>query len=271
MSNYMHRHEADLAWSPPDPALGALRTKLLLDGTRPGSGAFVFGLARLRSGEATEFHFRRQAELIYVTHGEARFSVGAEQVALGRHGCMYLPPEAIRSISATGPQDLHYAFTVARENEWTREHTPEIAASGQDFGTAPPACLRWEDTEAWQPVEPSKGLRIRFKRLMDRTVKREMIAGIGLIDPGTHYTLHYHDQPEIYFIEAGEGIVYVEGTAVRVRPGSCLDIGGKVVHGADSLGSEPLSIFYVYGCQKAGHTVNWTAVEDVYVIPKTLS
>jgi mannose-6-phosphate isomerase-like protein (cupin superfamily) len=80
--------------------------------------------------------------------------------------------------------------------------------------------------------------------------------------------VHYHDQPEIYYIESGEGIVYVDGSEVPVRPGSCLDIGGKVVHGADSLGTEPLAIFYVYGCERAGHTVNWTAVEEIYDTPK---
>jgi mannose-6-phosphate isomerase-like protein (cupin superfamily) len=95
-----------------------------------------------------------------------------------------------------------------------------------------------------------------------------MIAGIGDIDPGTHYTRHFHDQPEIYYILGGEGIVWVGDEEVAVRRGSTLYIDSRVVHGADSLGREPLSIFYVYGCEAAGHAVNWTAVEEIYAEPR---
>jgi mannose-6-phosphate isomerase-like protein (cupin superfamily) len=51
---------------------------------------------------------------------------------------------------------------------------------------------------------------------------------------------------------------------VDVAAGSALYIEPRVPHGADSLGEEPLGMFYVYGCETAGHEVNWTAVEDVY-------
>jgi mannose-6-phosphate isomerase-like protein (cupin superfamily) len=103
---------------------------------------------------------------------------------------------------------------------------------------------------------------------MDPERRVEMIAGIGDIDPGTHYTRHFHDQPEIYYILGGEGIVWVGDEEVAVHRGSTLYIDGRVVHGADSLGREPLSIFYVYGCETAGHDVNWTAVEELYSEPR---
>ncbi|MFI4986138.1 MAG: cupin domain-containing protein [Alphaproteobacteria bacterium] len=254
---YIHVHEDERPWgTAPEPELGALKTKLLLDGTG-GSHAFRFGLARLAGGAATDPYTRPHAELLYIAEGTARIDFGAEEVTLPAQSCIYCPAGLPRSISAVGGGELRFAYTVSCERQ------PAAAAA-----TSRPAWLKWEDAEDWWSVEPSKGLRIRVKRLLDRDVPRDLITGLGLIDPGTHYTLHYHDQPEIYYIVSGEGIVYVAGEEVSVRRGSCLDIGGKVVHGADSLGSEPLGIYYVYGCENAGHTVNWTAVETLYDTPR---
>jgi mannose-6-phosphate isomerase-like protein (cupin superfamily) len=248
-----------------------LQTKLLLDGVREGSRAYRFGLAKLERGAATDPYSRHEAELIYILQGQAQIVAGPDEITLGEHGSIYFPAGSIHSIGADGAAELLYAFTIPCERsgsvgvaESTGSKRSEI-----DLADLRAAWIKWENTEDWQPVEPSKGLRIRYKRLMDRAMPREIIAGIGLIDPGTHYTLHYHDQPEIYYIESGEGIVYAGDAAVRVRPGSCLDIGAKVVHGADSLGREPLGIFYVYGCERAGHKVNWTGVEEVYDTPKS--
>jgi len=182
-------------------------------------------------------------------------------VDLSEGSCIYHPPDAPRSIESAGPKPLRYSFTFATE-QLGQVIGPEPATS-----PGPPrekTWLTWEETEDWVPVETSKGLRIRIKRLMDSGRRAEVIAGIGELDPGVHYTRHYHDQPEIYYIRGGEGIVYVGDSKHRVRPGSVLYIDGGVVHGADSVGSEPLVIFYVYGCEFAGHEVNWTPVEEIY-------
>jgi mannose-6-phosphate isomerase-like protein (cupin superfamily) len=269
--NYIHRHESELDWSSSaDGPLRALQTKLLLDDVHTASRAYSFGLAMLERGAATDPYFRHEAELIYILRGHAQIAVDTLQFTLGERGCAYLPAGRFRSISSDRSGDLLYAFVIPCERCGSVKAAEPIDSTRtkSEATDSRPAWIKWADTEEWQPVEPSKGLRVRYKRLMDRATPREIIAGIGLIEPGTHYTLHYHDQPEIYYIESGEGIVYVDGSEVRVRPGSCLDIGGKVVHGADSLGTEPLAIFYVYGCEKAGHTINWTAVEEVYDVPK---
>ncbi len=259
---HAYLHEDDVSWETSrEPGLGAVSTKLIFD-EAAGSKAFRFGLARLAAGGATAPYVRPDAELIYVAEGTARIGIGGKEVTLGPRSCIYFPPNLRRSISAIGHEELRFSYTVSCERQ---RRSP---AERQAAGAAGPAWLTWEATEDWWPVEQSKGLRIRVKRLLDRSMPRDLITGIGLIDPGTHYTLHYHDQPEIYYIISGEGIVYVEGEEFRVRRGSCLDIGGKVVHGADSLGTEPLGIFYVYGCENAGHTVNWTAVEALYEVPR---
>ena len=73
-----------------------------------------------------------------------------------------------------------------------------------------------------------------------------------------------HDQPEIYYVIAGRGIIYVEDSSVEACPGLALYLGGKVVHGADNLGEEPLHLYYIYGTETVGQARNWTPVEDIY-------
>jgi mannose-6-phosphate isomerase-like protein (cupin superfamily) len=92
----------------------------------------------------------------------------------------------------------------------------------------------------------------------------ELMAGICEFDAGIHYTRHFHDQPEIYYILAGSAIVYKGDDEVRMAPGSALYLGSREVHGLDSIGEQPLKLFWVYGCETAGSVINWTPVEAIY-------
>ncbi|HXJ83246.1 MAG TPA: cupin domain-containing protein [Candidatus Methylomirabilis sp.] len=259
--NDAHVHEDDIGWtSPPDPVRRALRLKPLLE--EPGaSSPFIFGLAELPAGAAVPLHATRQAEVDHILSGRARVRMAGTVVDLSEGSCVYHPPGSARAIESVGPEPLRYSYTFATERlGQTIDPTPVAKPAPASDKT----WLSWDETESWVSVEASKGLRIRVKRLMDRGQRREVIAGIGELDPGVHYTRHFHDQPEIYYIRGGEGIVYVGDSKHRVRRGSALYIGGGVVHGADSIGREPLAIFYVYGCEIAGHDVNWTPVEEIY-------
>jgi mannose-6-phosphate isomerase-like protein (cupin superfamily) len=262
----LHVIEATVPWqTPADGVRDALATRTLLDRQRGGSKEFVFGIAELPPWKSLPLHATRQPEVDYVVRGRALVRIGATDVELGERAAMYVPPGVPRAVRALGPEPLRYTYTFACE---CRGDTIAIErvdpTSAAATAPAPPTWMHWDDTEPWAPVEPSKGLRVRYKRVMDRARPAELIAGIGDIDPGTHYTRHFHDQAEIYYILGGEGIVYVGDSRVPVRAGSTLYIGGRVVHGADSLGREPLSIYYVYGCETVGRDVNWTPVEEIY-------
>jgi len=257
----VHLHEDDVRWTEaPDPVRPSLRVKPLLDDPG-GSSPFVFGLAELPQGASVPLHATGQAEVDHILSGCARVRMAGTVVDLSEGSCVYYPPGAARSIESAGPGPLRYSYTFATERLGQAIDVRPVAEQGL---SGERTWLTWEETENWVPVEDSKGLRIRVKRLMDRTRLVEVIAGIGELDPGVHYTRHFHDQPEIYYIRGGEGIVYVGDSTHRVRRGSVLYIGGGVVHGADSVGTEPLIIFYVYGCEIAGHEVNWTPVEEIY-------
>ena len=261
-----HVIEATVPWqTPADGVREALATKTLLDRQRGGAREFVFGIAELPPLAALPLHAAGQPEVDYILRGRALVRIGGTEVEVGERAGIYFPPGVPRSVRALGPDRLCYAYTFACERRGDtlaleRVDPASIAATA----ASPPTWMHWQDTEPWAPVEPSKGLRVRYKRIMDRTRPAELIAGVGDIDPGTHYTRHFHDQAEIYYILGGEGIVYVGDSRIRVRTGSALYIGGRVVHGADSLGREPLSIYYVYGCETVGRDVNWTPVEEIY-------
>jgi quercetin dioxygenase-like cupin family protein len=244
------------------------RWKELLTLPRAGSREFLFGLAELGAGQRAPLHTQRHAKIDYVLAGRGRYRVGPEVVELGPGACVYLPGGLPRAVEALGAEPFRYAYTYACERlghgvEWLAAEEPAAGPAVLPHRTHR-TWMRWEDTAAWQPIEPSKGLRGRFRRVMDPARQVELIAGIAEIDPGIHYTRHYHDQPELYYILAGRGTVYLGEDRVAASAGSALYIGGGVVHGADSLGDEPLRIFYVYACETAGHAINWTPVEEIY-------
>lgn len=236
----------------PEPGWEALRWTELLSRSRGSSNEFVVRLAEVIPGGRVPAHAHRQAEVTYVLSGRGKGD-GGEEVEAG--SCVYYPPGASHGWQAIGEETLRYLSTFACERFGEPVDRIDQSAGG-------PSCIGTEACVAWRVVEPSKGLRIRVKRLLDRGV--ELIAGICEFDAGIHYTRHYHDQPEIYFIVSGSAVVYKGDAEVRMDPGSSLYLRSREIHGLDSIGEEPLKLFWVYGCETAGHAINWTPVETIY-------
>jgi mannose-6-phosphate isomerase-like protein (cupin superfamily) len=210
-------------------------------------------LVEVAAGGRVLPHAHRQAEVTYVLSGRARGDDGDE---ISPGSCVYHAPGARHAWEAAGSEPLRYLSTFACE----RWHEPVERTEATTMGAAG-ACVGVEESVAWRAVEPSKGLKIRVKRLLDRGV--ELMAGICEFDAGIHYTRHYHDQPEIYFILAGSALVFKGDAEVRMDPGSALYLAGREIHGLDSIGEVPLKLFWAYGCETAGHVINWTPVEPI--------
>ena len=234
-----------------EPGWDGVREKSLVSSSKE----FVFSLVEARPGAHVPLHAHRQAETDYVVAGSAKLRTRGRVVDVRQGSCLYFAPGAAHELEVLGTDSLLYLRAFACE----RNAPPVEAIVVAD---APEPVMMAEHDVDWRSVEPSKGMCIRVRRLLDHGV--EVMAGIGELDPGVHYTRHYHDQPELYFILAGEGVLQGVEAETEIGPGTAVYLGSREVHGIDSVGPEPLRLFWVYGCETAGHRVNWTPVEPIY-------
>jgi len=222
------------------------------------SREFVLGFVEVERGGRIPLHSHRHAEIDYVVAGAARVRTGDHVDEVGPGTCLYFPPGSARALAVVGPDPFCYVRTFACE----RIPPPvEPRAPFDDLASARPL-IGAEGEVPWRSVEASKGMRIRVKRLVEGVA--EMMAGIGDLDPGVHYTRHYHDQPELYFVLAGAGVLQGADSETDIGPGCFVYLRSREVHGVDSVGEVPLRLYWVYGCETAGHQVNWTPVEPIY-------
>lgn len=270
--NGIASHIDEIEWREPREAkLGPLRWKEVFNEGLGGSGEFVFGYAELDAGKAIPLHSHEQAETIFITAGSARVRLGRRVVDLAASSAAYFPAGVPHGIEALGHEPLCYICTYATEKLGQNiEIKAADEAAASRFDILNDVEHRWavlEEYEPWVPIEPSKGRKgMMVRRLFgfDRGHWPEMMGGTCHLSAGAHYTLHYHDQAEIYYGLSGRGTVYVGDAKVDVRPGVAIYAGSRVVHGADALGTEPFIMYWLYGTESTGEVLNWTPVEDIY-------
>ncbi|MFO7982863.1 MAG: cupin domain-containing protein [Desulfuromonadales bacterium] len=101
--------------------------------------------------------------------------------------------------------------------------------------------------EGWD-APLSSHFRWRTLISADRTSTDSLTLGLAEIDPGEFegLSLHRHEQVELYYILAGEGVVSISGTDYFVRPGSTVFLPSNAEHGVRNTGAEQLRILYVF-------------------------
>ncbi|HKL49362.1 MAG TPA: cupin domain-containing protein [Desulfuromonadales bacterium] len=103
------------------------------------------------------------------------------------------------------------------------------------------------DPEGWD--DPLSG-HFRWRTLIsqDRTSTDSLTVGVAEIDAGASkdLPLHRHEQVEVYYVLAGEGVVSVSGTDYPVRPGSAVFLPSNAEHGVRNTGVEQLRLLYVF-------------------------
>ena len=112
-------------------------------------------------------------------------------------------------------------------------------------------------TESWD--DPEHG-NARWKTLIsaDRSPTESLTVGTAEVQPGDGkpYRVHRHPHPEVYYVLAGEGLVWVDGQEFPVRSGSTLFIPGSAEHALHNSGSVPLRLLYVFPAE-AFHEVEY--------------
>lgn len=111
--------------------------------------------------------------------------------------------------------------------------------------------LGWE---SWEPTEvENKGL-VYWKTLIskDETPSDSLTLGVALIPAGEALLAHRHQQPELYIVLAGEGLVKIRDRAQTVSAGSYVFIPGNAAHSIQNTGSTDLQLNYVFSADSFG-------------------
>ncbi|MDE0005544.1 MAG: cupin domain-containing protein [Rhodospirillaceae bacterium] len=233
---------------------------------------FIFRRYSIRPGAEIPYRTVSQCVSGYVVEGAGIYSYGRYSVELEKQSAFFFPANVPHRIENKGAKALEFVAVYGCEESGpeARIEKPADASEVRACGVVNKFLQRWamhESTEPWQSVEPSKGMGVKIRYLFDevRGGCREMSTGIGEISPGFHYTRHSHVQAEIYFITSGRGKVYVDDTSHLMDEGDSLYIGSSIVHGADCIGTEPFSIYYVYGSELIGQEETWTPAETAVI------
>ncbi len=100
--------------------------------------------------------------------------------------------------------------------------------------------------ETWQ--DPARG-ELSWVTLFssDRTPTDSMTAGIAELPPGGGGRLpHRHEQPELYYVIEGTGLLTVDGRESVVGPGSAIFIPGNAAHCLRNESTTALRLLYVF-------------------------
>ena len=233
---------------------------------------FIFRRYSIRPGAEIPYRTVSQCVSGYVVEGAGIYSYGRYSVELEKQSAFFFPANVPHRIENKGAKPLEFVAVYGCEESGPEARIEKLADASEvsACGVVNKFLQRWamhESIEPWQSVEPSKGMGVKIRYLFDevRGGCREMSTGIGEIAPGFHYTRHSHVQAEIYFITSGRGKVYVDDTSYLMDEGDSLYIGSSIVHGADCIGTEPFSIYYVYGSELIGQEETWTPAETAVI------
>lgn len=264
----IHYHIDETEWQQlPDSDWKDFRFKELLNRNKGGSNEFIFGYGEIMPGGGIPLHSHRHEMALNFLSGQVKVRLGMRTVVLGPDSAAFFPANQPHSITSLADEPLQFVYTYAcnEESQYVdRQSAVRSDVEKCDIINKPKT--RWalsEEFEVWEPVELSKGFKLRARYLFDgkRGDTREMCVSIFDIDGGSHYTRHTHSEPEIYYIISGNGTMQFEEREEVLRPGSALYIGPNVIHGLDSLGAEPLHTMVIFG-EKVNE--EWTPVEDIY-------
>jgi quercetin dioxygenase-like cupin family protein len=107
-----------------------------------------------------------------------------------------------------------------------------------------------EEACAFEQWGDARHPRVRWRTLVsaDRTPTGSLTLGVAELPPGgsAEFRLHRHEQPEVYYVVEGEGVVTISGVEHPVRPGSAVFIPGDAEHGAVNTGDGTLRLVYVF-------------------------
>jgi quercetin dioxygenase-like cupin family protein len=164
--------------------------------------------------------------LLYVVAGEGEIDTDGETQRLEPGTAAFLARGDRFAIENPGPDDL----TVVSV------HAPAAADA-----SARKRIVRFDD----QPEEEASPER-RFRYLINEDAGcMEVTQFIGIVDP-SKAPFHSHPYDEVGFVLEGNGVAYVEGEEIPLRPGSCFHLAPGQVHCIENSGPGEMRILGVF-------------------------
>lgn len=102
--------------------------------------------------------------------------------------------------------------------------------------------------ETWADEEMEERGLVYWKTLVSAGLTRShaLTMGIAKVPPGGALHEHRHEQPEIYLVLEGTGLVRIDRQARPVGEGSAVFIPGNALHSCDNTGTSDLRVAYVF-------------------------
>jgi mannose-6-phosphate isomerase-like protein (cupin superfamily) len=95
--------------------------------------------------------------------------------------------------------------------------------------------------------DPTHG-RLRWRTLFSQgvTPTEAITCGVAELGPGDRLKPHRHAPAEIYYIVAGEGVVFLDGKEILAKAGAAVFIPAMAEHGIRQTGAATLRFFYAF-------------------------
>jgi mannose-6-phosphate isomerase-like protein (cupin superfamily) len=101
--------------------------------------------------------------------------------------------------------------------------------------------------EGWRAEDVAERGNVLWKTLISAglTPTMALTLGVARLPSGGHLAAHRHEQAEVYLVLDGTGIVTIDGSPSRLRPGASVFIPGGAIHSVRATGPTDLRVAYV--------------------------
>ena len=100
--------------------------------------------------------------------------------------------------------------------------------------------------ETWPADQVAQRGDVWWKTLISAgaTESSALTLGVGRLVPGAALREHRHEQPEVYLVLEGSGVVTIDGSVRRVDAGAAVFIPGDAPHSIECTGDAELRVAY---------------------------
>jgi mannose-6-phosphate isomerase-like protein (cupin superfamily) len=116
--------------------------------------------------------------------------------------------------------------------------------------SAEPVVVHEDEREwqGWREEQITERGEVQWRTLISAglTPSVGLTLGVARVPSGGSLAAHRHEQPEVYLVLDGTGVVTIDGSSSRVGPRASVFIPGGAVHSVQATGPTDLRFAYVF-------------------------